>query len=506
MNLGRILNLLFTSFLGQMMNVLTQLLVPPFFLRYYGAGVEVYGEWIALSASVNYLGTLNYGVQTYSNNQMTILYNGGDVEGAKTVQASAFRLLLVCMAALVVGGLALFAVPVAALLKLRHVGAWDASMTLYVLVLQMGAQMIFSLLTNSYMVVGKLHRGNYWSVAQRFCFVVLTSICIAQRALFSEIAGVQLLSIVVFSFLALIDLRRAAPVLVPSLRYGSWADVKKILMPSGHFGLIAIGGFLTWQAPVILIQRVLGPLAVGQFSLVRVVFQMSRQVLSTASYTIGQDITLLVGKRDWKQLLRFYDLSERVVLSLTPIVSLGSMLLCPFLFTIWLHKRSLYDPLLCLSMAVISAVLGIKEHKTQFQSSSNQHEELSKLILVGYSVMLTVACVVMPWWGLNGFLVPWLVWEIMQTFYVMRMNRRLFPEDLDVPKRPVIKLCGLMAVASAAITPLAYLESAWPLWMVVVIAIVTTLLIALIAYFIFDLDEMRSSLLDRMRRRRAAAV
>ena len=93
MNLRRILQLLIVNFLGQGITVITQLLIPPFFLYFYGNGIAMYGEWLALSASVSYVNTLNYGVQTYANNQTTILFNRGDVEGAKTVQASAFRLL-----------------------------------------------------------------------------------------------------------------------------------------------------------------------------------------------------------------------------------------------------------------------------------------------------------------------------------------------------------------------------------------------------------------------------
>ena len=42
-------------------------------------------------------------------------------------------------------------------------------------------------------------------------------------------------------------------------------------------------------------------------------------------------------------------------------------------------------------MAIVSAVLGLKEHKTQFQSSSNEHEKLSTRILLGYAVMLTAS-------------------------------------------------------------------------------------------------------------------
>ena len=87
MNLGRILLLAFTSLIGQGITIVGQLLVPPFFLRFYPDGIAVYGEWIALNASINYFGTLNYGIQTYATNQLTILYNRGEISESKSLQA-----------------------------------------------------------------------------------------------------------------------------------------------------------------------------------------------------------------------------------------------------------------------------------------------------------------------------------------------------------------------------------------------------------------------------------
>src|ERR1700722_18406510 len=83
MTLRRILQMLASFLTGQGITVIGQLLVPPFFLSCYPQGLEVYGEWIALSAAVTYLGTLNIGIQVYANNQMTILYNRGEVASAK---------------------------------------------------------------------------------------------------------------------------------------------------------------------------------------------------------------------------------------------------------------------------------------------------------------------------------------------------------------------------------------------------------------------------------------
>ncbi len=506
MNLRRILQLALTSFVGQGISIITQLLIPPFFLRFYPTGIEVYGEWITLSASINYLGTLNYGIQTYANNQMTILYNRGELEASKAVQASALRLLGLLILAFCVVGMVVFVVPVSSWLRLRHESSTAASWTLYLLIVQMAVNMLFSLLTNSYMVVGQLHRGNYWSSAQRLFSTLAMGVAIWQRASFPTLALVQLGSLSLFFLLVLVDVRRTAPILLPSLRYGTWRQTLAILKPSGHFGLIAMAGFLTWQGPVIVIQRILGPSAVGVFALVRVVFQMSRQILSVASNMVSQDITMLFGQRNWVTLRRLYDLSERVVLFLIPVVSVGSLLMCPFLFTVWLHKRNLYEPLLCVLMAMVSAVLGIKEHKTQFQSSSNEHEQLSFFILGGYTAMLIASVFALKACGLPGFMVCWITWEIIQTIFVVNLNARLFPPELKVSMHPLRRLAIFMILAFALALFPAYRGIGWSLPVVVAVALALTALLGAAAYFAFGMGEVREIVAGRFRRRSAVST
>jgi hypothetical protein len=63
--LGRISKLFAAQNASQVISLLTQLLLPPIFLHNYG--VTLYGEWLALSAAIGYLATVNYGIQTYTN-------------------------------------------------------------------------------------------------------------------------------------------------------------------------------------------------------------------------------------------------------------------------------------------------------------------------------------------------------------------------------------------------------------------------------------------------------
>jgi O-antigen/teichoic acid export membrane protein len=503
MSLQRILRMLMSFFTGQGVTIVSQLLVPPFFLLRYADGVEVYGEWVALSAAVTYLGTLNYGIQTYANNQMTIDYNRGSVDVAKTLQASALRLLLLVIGVLSVVGLCVFFVPVGRWLNLRHVSSGEASLTLYLLILQMLVNMLFALFANSYMMIGRMHRGANWLIFQRLVATLAIALCAWFRASFAILALLQLSSVVLFSVLVVLDVRRVAPILVPSLRYGHWRDIKPILRPSAHFGLLSLSSFLTWQGPVLLIQTLLGPASVTVFSLARTVFSMGRQALAILSFSIGQEITLLIGQRNWPQLKRLYDLSERVVLLLVPIFSVGVLLVSPFLFAIWLHRRNLYEPALCFIMAIVSAVMGIKEHKYQFQSSSNEHERLAKFTLGAYAAMLVAGGFLMQSFGIFGFMVAWLTAEIAQTIYILRLNMQLFPAESAISMAPVVRLVAVLAVAFGLAAWPVFESVNWPLPTVLAVAAGVMLIISAGSYFAFGLDEVRVVLLTKIRQRLA---
>jgi O-antigen/teichoic acid export membrane protein len=501
MSLQRILRMLASFLTGQGVSIVAQLLVPPFFLLRYADGVEVYGEWLALSAAVTYLGTLNYGIQTYANNQMTITYNRGEPDAAKTLQASALRLLLLMILVLGTAGAGVLFMPVGRWLNLHHATRSAASLALYLLLLQVLINMLFALIGNSYMMIGRMHRGANWLIAQRLAATLALAACAWFGASFPVLALTQLASLLLFTGLVVCDVRRTAPILMPSLKYGNWRDVQAILRPSAHFGLLSLSSFLTWQGPVLLIQTLLGPASVAVFSLARTVFSMGRQALAILSFSIGQEITLLIGQRNWPQLRRLYDLSERVVLLLVPICSVGVLLLSPVLFAVWLHRRNLYDPGLCFIMAVISAVMGIKEHKYQFQASSNEHERLSRFTLGAYAAMLLAAAFLMKPFGIFGFMFAWLAAEMAQTVYILRLNVQLFPSHLAISMAPLGRLVAVLIVAFGLAAWPVFASVHWPLTAVVAAAAAIMLVISAGSYFAFGLAEVRTLLLSKIRAR-----
>jgi O-antigen/teichoic acid export membrane protein len=505
MSLKRILKLLAAFFTGQGVSIVTQLLVPPFFLHRYAHGVEVYGEWIALTAAVSYLNTLNSGVQTYANNQMAIHYNGGEVEKAKTIQASAIKLSLMLIAAIAAGGSAVLFMPIGRWLHLQYVDSFAASLTVFVLMMQLLTNWLFSLLCGSYMVLGRAHRGQNWASAQRLVAVLAMSAFLWNIASFPVLALTQLASIVLFTLVAVVDMRISAPVLLPSLSYGSLKTMRAIIKPSAYFGLFSVSGFLLWQGPVLIIQLVLGPASVAVFSITRMIFNFSRQVLYVTTYAISQEITILVGNRNWAALYRLYDLSERVVLFLVTTISIGALLLCPFAFSLWLHKRSLYEPGLCLLMAMVSAVMGIKDHKIQFQWSSNRHQKLAVISLVAYLGMCGFSAVTLRPFGIAALMVLWLAAEMIQAGWILRLNKVLFPPEIHVSTAPVMRALAMLTVCFSLLVWPVYHSTQWSLPVTVAIAFCAVSVLSVFSYFAFGLKEVQSLIGSRLRRRLAVA-
>jgi O-antigen/teichoic acid export membrane protein len=504
MSLRRILKLLGAFFMSQGVTTLTQLIVPPIFLHRYPHGIEMYGEWIALTAAVSYLGTLNSGIQSYANNQMTLHYNRGEISEFKTVQSSALRIMMTLFLLAGGGGAVMLLMPIARWMGLRYIGSSAAALTLLVMMLQLLTGWLFGFISNTYLAIGELHRGAVWQNVQRLVAMTALAAFLWARAPFPVLALTQLASMVLFTVIVLVEIRFRAPVLVPSLRYGNFQHMMGVLKPSAYYMLYGFSGFLCWQGPVLLLQKFLGPAAVAVFAVTRTIFNMARQAIIIFTNSIQQENIQLIARRSWNQLRRMYDLSERVVLFLNPASTVGALLACPFLLAVWLHKRGLYDPGVCAMMAAISAVMALRHHKWSFQYLSNRHEKIAKFNIAVYAGMTVFTALTLRTWGIHAYLAAWLAAELLICVYVIRQNQLLFPPEFRPSLGPLPRFAVFLAAAFGLAAWPVWHDSAWPLHRVAAVAVCAVIVLMTFSYFIFGLNKLKAVFETRLRRRFAA--
>jgi len=447
MNIQRMARQFAASATSQAILWLQQLLLPPIFIHLYG--VSSYADWLALSASVAYLSTLQFGMQTYVNNELTMRYGRGEMEQYEVMQSTALRMLL---GIAVVASLLLccvFFLPLQAWLGLS-MSQRAVAVAVFFLGLQVIANLPLNYFAGTFMVFGRAHRGTMWQNILRTMMIAVAVGMALFRASFPAIAIAQFAMVLVYSVFLLADLRRLAPDIFPTLRYWDRGMARAILGPSGNFFLLYTCNFLVYQLPILLLRRMLGPLDVVIFSVMRSIFSMVRQSLAVFTTSLGPEVTNLFGKREWKSLGNIYALSEKILFAIIPTLNFTTLLLSPVLLVVWLSKPNLYSLTTYALMTMCSCVISVKDHKMIFQIATNHHREMARSAFVSYVVMIAASFYFIPRYRLTGFLLLWFVTELVQTIYILSLNTRLLEAHGPVDRWPVVKMLVLVPLAAVA--------------------------------------------------------
>ena len=495
MSLRRILKLFAANNANQVVVTAQQLLLPPAFLHIMGT--SLYGQWLTLSAAISYLGTFNYGLQTYTNMQMTILYNRGEVQGCREVQSAGLRILLGAFLGAAVLLLLIFAIPLTRLLHLS-VAPHMAQLTLYLLGMQIMSNMLLGFFSGSYMVFGEAHRGQHLgNLNQLLGMLTIVSLVLLRQPV-PVIAAGQVTVTLVMALLLSIDVARRCPAIRPSLQYWQSGALASILKPSAQYMLLASSNLLAYQVPILLMNNLLGPGVVVVYSLTRTVYSLSRRLLYLLTNSLSAEITTIYGQGDWPRLLQLYGLSERVILLMTPPITFGSMLATPLILRLWVHSHALFHPGLCLTLGLTVSIQAIKEHKYQFQFSSNRVEKISWQTLFAYGLTSIVSYPLMKHMGVQGYLLTWLFSETVQLFYLLHLNDELFAGHAKLDHKPVYQMLAILAVSAVLVVwPVYHIELLRYVWQGL-IAAAATLALGALCYWVFRVDELRTMLWSRV--------
>jgi O-antigen/teichoic acid export membrane protein len=242
---------------------------------------------------------------------------------------------------------------------------------------------------------------------------------------------------------------------------------------------------------------------VAIFSITRTIFSMTRNVMNAFTQAIGPEVTTLYALGDWPRLSRLYDYSERLVFALIPIANIGTLFLCPLLLTIWLRKPQMFIPDIYLLCAAVSIVMSAKEHKFQFQFSTNTHRELARFMFATYLLLVASWFLLVPRFGITGLLWAWFTAELTQVLYIMRLNHRFFAHhqtlDIKYPLRLTLLSLAALAATFATLPSTAHL----PLLEQAALAIAVGLAILALDIPLFHLVPVWSTLRTLLQKRLA---
>jgi hypothetical protein len=172
---------------------------------------------------------------------------------------------------------------------------------------------------------------------------------------------------------------------------------------------------------------------------------------------------------------------------------------------IWIHKPELFQFNVCIYMALISAAAGIKEHKYQFQISINRHAEMARFLFFTYIAMVILMIPAVMSIGITGFLALWLVTEVAQIVYIVKLNQRLFKEHSTLEVAPLYRIGVVLTGGMAVCWMIATAMRQQPIVLQLTAAMAFAITLLAIEYPIFKLSILREILTARFIRTKGLA-
>lgn len=427
------------------------LILVPLHLAYWSSGL--YGEWLALSAVVGYLATLDLGMNMGAVTRLTQAYARADSADYRRAQRTAFTFYLgVAVSASALLAVIVVTAPVREWLGLVELSAGDAAWTLWVLGCAVMWSMVGGFVAAAYRSTGDLATSQWIENGQRVLVLAGTVVALVRGGGPVALAWLQLGVLVGVTLFIVWRLRRWRRDLVPSVGGWDWAMLRTLLGPSLFFVLVVAANAITLQGSVILVSATLGGVAVAIFVTSRTLANVVRQFVNSLVISVLPELTRLDARGEVGSLRAAHSLM--VTITSAGCVAFGAALWWEGvdLITVWTRGALAADVTTLRLLLVLLVLQSPWIVSFAFVAASNRHARASTAALVSSLVGLGLAMALVRPAGTAGIVAGLIVGDLLACcHFIVRDACRLVGEPYAwFAGRLWSKLAAISAVALLA--------------------------------------------------------
>lgn len=414
--LGRVGNASVAMLFAQVINMASNLLLVPLFLLVWS--VQLYGEWVTLTALVAYLSTMDMGVGLYGVNKLTQAYARKEIREYRRYQSTflAFYLTGAVLGTILLA-FAAWTLPFANWFDIKEAPNNEIPVIITLLGIQVLWRIPQSLVISIYRTTGDLAKTQWITNFQQLLTLGIIAWGLIQGGNMLQLAFLQLVPIAVVTISVLIHLHYRMGEFFPTLREASWSVFTKVLKPSLLFAVFVLTTPLVFQGTVLLVSAVLGALAVVIFTTTRTLVNVVRQVIATISYAIWPEFTIMEVQGDVGKLVRAFYLT----VTLTIVLGIGFSTALWFegvdVIEVWTRRQLQPDSLLLRVFLVETTLLVIIGAVGLPSVASNRHKVNSLAALAGSISGVVLAALLIKPFGLVGVPLGLLAGEILCIYH-----------------------------------------------------------------------------------------
>lgn len=420
---GRLIRGLGASALGPLVTVVIQFVSVPVFLYFWGA--KLYGEWLILSAIPSYLALSDVGFGSVAANDMTMNVAAGKREAALDTFQSAWVLItVVSVTLLALVAVAVWFVPWQLWMKLSVISDPGAALIMVIFSAYSLTSLQNGLIDSAFRCDGNFAFGTTCSNVLRLSEAAIAMIPVALGGRPFHVAATYLFVRIIGSAVLLLILRRKSPWIRYGTTHANLASIRRLASPAFAFMAFPIGNAISLQGLTVLVGVVLGPVAVVGFSTMRTLSRVGFQVLAVIARALWPELSTAFGAGNISLARNLHRRACQVAFGLSLSCSVVLAVIGPRIYGGWTRHAVGFDPLTSGLLLLVILANSFWGTSSVVPMASNQHEKIAVGFLIGTSLSIGLAWMLLKPFGTAGAAIALLVIDCSMVWLVLRVALR----------------------------------------------------------------------------------
>lgn len=392
-SIKHILNNLGANSFSMIINLSFQIILVPVFIIYWG--VDLYGEWLVLTALTAYFSMTDIGLNTVTSNEFSMSYSKNNFQRCNILMNNNLFFIVIVFGILIflVGFLLQF-IDLSELFGLKQMSERVAEIGLILLAFQVFTGMLGNLMNAVYRATqhyaGAIMIGNGILIAENLILLIGVIYKFPIDLIFITYVIPRFIGL----FIKYFDSRKYYQIHI-GIKYINKIEFKRIIMPSLYFLSFPIGNSIILQGFTLLINFMLGSAAVVLFNTTRTMVNIIKAGLGLINNSVWPEMSLAYGRRDYNSMKKLHRYAVGTSFYFALFIVIALLIIGEPLFLLWTDARVEFDWLLFSTFLLTLIFNTIWFTSSVVLAATNNHKRYSIIYLVSTFISLGIAyCII----------------------------------------------------------------------------------------------------------------
>jgi O-antigen/teichoic acid export membrane protein len=409
---------------GQAVTIVIQLASVPILIHAWG--IELYGEWITLSAIPAYLVLSDIGLTSIAGNSLALIAEKGDIGHMQAIYQSTWVMvsLLSVVILIPVVATAWFTDP-GQILGLTRITGMTLNVTLLLLFLYVAMSMQTGILQLPFRVLKRNPIGVAAANLIRLLEWLVATVTVFTGGTVVEVALAFLMVRVLGNIGIWLLLNRARVSLRLGISSASIKTIRTLLRPSLASMCFPLGLSFTLQGFILLVSGIVGPSGVALFSIYRTFTRVPIQLATAINQAVWPELSYAFGANDMSKAKKLVIRMEQFGTLLSVIAAFSVYYLGEPVINFWVSKAIEHNLHLLLALTLTALLHILWQPLWVTQMAINKHVEFALLFLIISALSLILGWLLLVGLKLQGAGYAILLSECLMAaaaFFTFRRN------------------------------------------------------------------------------------